>query len=105
MMDKFLECTKYVDFDHPLIQELAKKLKTESADEIELIEKTYVYVRDEIHHSWDVQDKRVTVTASDVIREGVGICWAKANLLAALLRANGIPAGFSENAKKIIEIS
>lgn len=38
---------------------------------------------------------RVTVTASDVLREGVGICWAKANLLAALLRANGIPAGFS----------
>lgn len=52
-------------------------------------------MRDKIHHSWDVRDKRVTVTASDVLREGVGICWAKANLLAALLRANGIPAGFS----------
>ena len=42
-----------------------------------------------------MQDKRVTVSASDVLREGVGICWAKANLLAALLRANGIPSGFS----------
>ena len=37
----------------------------------------------------------MTVSASDVLREGVGICWAKANLLAALLRANGIPSGFS----------
>ena len=50
-------------------------------------------MRDEIKHSWDVQDKRVTKSASDVLEQGVGICWAKANLLAALLRACGIPAG------------
>lgn len=46
-----------------------------------------------IKHSWDVQDKRVTKTAAEVLEQGVGICWAKSNLLAALLRANGIPAG------------
>ncbi len=62
---------------------------------ITTIENTFLFVRDEIKHSWDAQDKRVTVSASDTLREGVGICWAKANLLAALLRANGIPAGFS----------
>lgn len=94
-MHKYLEKTKYVDFDDPLVLDMAMKLKSESSDEISLIENTYHYVRDAIHHSWDVQDKRVTVTASDVIREGVGICWAKSNLLAALLRANGIPTGFS----------
>ena len=55
----------------------------------------YYFVRDEIRHSWDAQDRRVTVSVGDTLREGVGICWAKANLLAALLRANGIPAGFS----------
>lgn len=93
--DKFLEKTKYVDFDDPLVSSLAAKLKAESPDEVSLIERTYEYVRDEIHHSWDVLDTRVTVSASDVIREGVGICWAKSNLLAALLRANGIPSGFS----------
>lgn len=71
------------------------KLKSQSNDDISLIKLTYEYVRDIIHHSWDAQDKRVTVTASDVLREGVGICWAKANLLAALLRANEIPSGFS----------
>ena len=54
---------------------------------------TYHFVRDEIKHSWDVQDKRVTVTATDVLKEKVGICWAKANLLTALLRANNIPTG------------
>ena len=94
-MKKYLENTYYVDYFTPSVRDLAKELKLQSADDVSLIQLTYEYVRDKIHHSWDVRDKRVTVTASDVLREGVGICWAKANLLAALLRANGIPAGFS----------
>ena len=32
--------------------------------------------------------------ASDVLKYGTGICHAKANLLAALLRSQGIPTGF-----------
>jgi len=35
----------------------------------------------------------VTCSASEVLREGTGICFAKSHLLAALLRAVGIPAG------------
>ena len=95
MFNEYLEATKYVDHDSPEVKTLAEKLKSEAADEVELIKKTYLFVRDGIRHSWDAQDKRVTVSASDTLREGVGICWAKANLMAALLRANGIPSGFS----------
>ncbi len=95
MLEEFLEETKYVDFNHPSVKALAERLKVEYPDELSLIEASFLYVRDRIQHSWDAQDKRVTVTASDVLREGVGICWAKANLLAALLRANHIPSGFS----------
>jgi hypothetical protein len=95
MFEEYLEETKYIDYSNSDIKRIADELKRSNDNEIALIESTYQYVRDKIHHSWDVQDKRVTVTASDVLREGVGICWAKANLLAALLRANGIPAGFS----------
>ena len=95
MYNDFLEKTEYVDYDDPAVKSLAKKLKVESQDELSLIRNTYYYVRDEIKHSWDAQDRRVTVSASDTLKEGVGICWAKANLLAALLRANGILAGFS----------
>lgn len=95
MFEKYLEETKYVDYSSPNVRKLAKLLKDESEDEISLIKDTYHYVRDETHHPWDIQDKRVTVSASDVLREGVGICWAKSNLLAALLRANRIPSGFS----------
>ena len=95
MYNEYLEKTKYVDYDDPAVSKAAERLKAESADELSLVENTFLFVRDEIKHSWDAQDKRVTVSASDTLREGVGICWAKANLLAALLRANGIPTGFS----------
>lgn len=95
MYNEYLERTKYVDHDDPAVKSLAERLKNESQDELSLISNIFYYVRDEIKHSWDAQDRRVTVSASDTLREGVGICWAKANLLAALLRANGIPSGFS----------
>jgi hypothetical protein len=35
----------------------------------------------------------LTCKASDVLAHGTGYCYAKSHLLAALLRANGIPAG------------
>nr|WP_269749949.1 transglutaminase family protein [Polyangium fumosum] len=36
----------------------------------------------------------LTCTASEVLRHRTGFCYAKSHLLAALLRANGLPAGF-----------
>jgi len=51
-------------------------------------------VRDVIHHSSDIRGTRVTCVASDVLSYREGLCYAKSHLLAALLRAQGIPAGF-----------
>ncbi len=95
MFEDFLEESVYLDYSNPIVREKANAIRKDARDDITLIERTYYFVRDQIHHSWDVLDKRVTISASDVLKEGVGICWAKANLLAALLRANGIPSGFS----------
>jgi len=95
MYEKYLEKSKYVDYDNESVYKLALDLKDKSSDKIDLIKNTYHYVRDNIKHSWDAQDRRVTISASDCLNKGVGICWAKANLLAALLRANNIPSGFS----------
>lgn len=90
---KYLSFSHYINGDDLSIQIKATELKSCSENEIELVKNTYHFVRDEIKHSWDAQDKRVTVTATDVLKEKVGICWAKANLLTALLRANNIPTG------------
>lgn len=92
-MGAYLAHSYYIDWEDRDILQKAKELKEMCEDEVDLVRKTYHFVRDEINHSWDVQDKRVTKKASEVLREQVGICWAKATLLAALLRANDIPTG------------
>lgn len=88
----YLKPGKYINFEDEQVAQKARELAV-IGDEVETARRAYRFVRDEIHHSWDVQDKRVTARASEALREGVGICWAKANLLAALLRVNRIPCG------------
>lgn len=92
-LDEYLSVSKYINWNDKLILAKADEFKQKAADEITLIKMIYEFVRDEIRHSWDVCDKRVTKSATEVLEKGVGICFAKANLLAALLRACGIPAG------------
>ncbi|MEN6610121.1 MAG: transglutaminase family protein [Methanoregulaceae archaeon] len=50
-------------------------------------------MRDKIRHSGDHQLNPVTLRASGVLKYRTGYCYAKSHLLAALLRANGIPTG------------
>ncbi|MFT8889765.1 MAG: transglutaminase family protein [Ethanoligenens sp.] len=91
--ENYLKPSKYIDWKNPDVLKLAEFFFEESQNEIGFIQGIYHYVRDEIKHSWDIQDKRVTARASQVLHAKVGICWAKSNLFAALMRANGIPAG------------
>ncbi len=92
-IEDYIVSSKYIDFEHSMILAKASEFKSLADDEIHLIKMIYEFVRDEIKHSWDVQDKRVTCKASEALEQRVGICWAKANLLAALLRACGVPTG------------
>ena len=71
----------------------AKKLAEGSTSSEETARKCFEFVRDEIKHSWDYKLNPVTCKASDVLKYGTGYCYAKSHLLAALLRANKIPAG------------
>ncbi|MEJ9226143.1 transglutaminase-like domain-containing protein [Priestia megaterium] len=84
-----------VNFTHPLIQQKVRELKSGLPhSSLAYIKKAYEFVRDEVSHSWDIQSKIITKTASEALKEKEGICYSKCNLLAALLRAEGIPAGF-----------
>lgn len=94
-LSEYLANTEYIDFENAFVQKQADLLYSESDTKLDLVKNTFYFVRDKIAHSWDVKDKRITISASDALREKVGICWAKSNLLAALLRANHIPSGFS----------
>ncbi len=92
-MKKYLGASEYVDWKNPDILNQAKILAEGSSSSEETARKCFEFVRDEIKHSWDYKLNPVTYKASDVLKHGTGYCYAKSHLLAALLRANNIPAG------------
>lgn len=83
-----------VHFSNPVIKKKTKELFQPNQSEIEKVKVAFEFVRDEIDHSWDIQGKQVTCDALDVLTYKEGICYAKSNLLASLLRSQGIPTGF-----------
>jgi transglutaminase-like putative cysteine protease len=88
----YLAVDEAIDHDHPLVRETAGRLRTDGADAYAYAKAAFEFVRDTIPHSHDAGDMRVTWRASDVLEQRTGICYAKAHALAALLRAEGIPA-------------
>ena len=93
-LSDYLAADAVIDHEHPAIRAQAGALRAKDGDLVESAKAAFLFVRDEVEHVIDAQDPRVTWRASDVLRERVGICYAKAHLLAALLRAQGVPAGF-----------
>jgi transglutaminase-like putative cysteine protease len=75
------------------VSKLAQELSEGVQDAKEVARRCFEWVRDEIKHSHDYQMNPVTCSASEVLQAGTGYCYAKSHLLAALLRANSIPAG------------
>jgi transglutaminase-like putative cysteine protease len=92
-MQRYLSASTYIDFETPDVRAAARRLAEGRASEAEVARACFEFVRDEIRHSVDFKLNPVTCKASDVLRHGTGYCYAKSHLLAALLRANGIPAG------------
>ena len=94
-MKKYLESTEIIDFYHPLVSSTAKELASRCSSDTEIAKECFEFVRDKIRHSGDYKDVITTYKASDVLKHKTGWCYAKSHLLAALLRANGIPTGFT----------
>ncbi len=92
-MEKYLVSSTYINWDDPSVGELARSLSSGIPSEEERARKCFEWVRDNIRHSVDFQLNPVTCRASDVLKYKTGYCYAKSHLLAALLRASGLPAG------------
>ena len=104
--NKYLEASEYINKDDPKVKIIAQYCYERALDavnkqdpeayydpEIEIARQCFLLVRDEIKHSHDIGSDKVVLKASRVLEEKEGLCFAKANLLCALLRASGIPAG------------
>jgi transglutaminase-like putative cysteine protease len=84
----FLAASAAIDLDHPAVQRLADEVRRPR--DIDTMRAAYDTVRDRYPHSLDIAAPAVSVSASNVLRHGHGICFAKSHLLAAVLRACGV---------------
>ena len=92
-INEYLKSDDIIDHENVQIKALAEKLYDRACNELDFIRSAYEYVRDNISHSADINEDIITCSASEVLAAGHGICFAKAHLLAAVLRCKGIPAG------------
>jgi transglutaminase-like putative cysteine protease len=92
-LQAYLQASEIIDWHKPEILALADRLAAPCQTTAEIAKACFEWVRDEIGHSCDYQMNPVTYRASDVLKYKTGFCFAKSHLLAALLRANKIPAG------------
>ncbi|MFD7843761.1 transglutaminase family protein [Nocardia sp. NPDC059764] len=88
--DAYLAGDSIVEVDHPAVRGLGRELRA-GDDEVEFARRAFEWVRDNVAHPYDARDSRVTLRASEVLEQRVGLCYAKSHLLAAVLRGEGIP--------------
>ena len=93
-IEEYLKEDEVIDYKNEAIEQLADTLFEKANNELEYIKIVYEFVRDNISHSADINEDIITCTASEVLKAGHGICFAKSHLLAALLRCKSIPTGF-----------
>lgn len=92
--DYLSEIPPVIEFSSPAMKEKIDWIKLHAYSKKDQAKLSFEIARDEIAHSFDTGDKKVTINAGDVLQKRKGICFAKAHLLASLLRGLGIPTGF-----------
>lgn len=92
-MNQYLESSEYIDWKTPAVTAKARQLSQGLDSETAVAKACFEWVRDEIQHCSDFKIDRIACSASEVLSYRAGFCFAKSHLLAALLRANGIPSG------------
>lgn len=88
-MNQYTTSSDNINFTHPAVATKAHELASGCSSDTKITKRCFEFVRDEIRHTGD---GITTCRASEVLEQGTGWCYAKSHLLAALLRANGIPA-------------
>lgn len=92
-MDKYLKATSYFDFDHPLVAKFSQIRGEGARDQIDLIQKLYYAVRDEIpYNPYVFSFAPESFKASYALEVGKSYCIPKAALLGAAARYWKIPA-------------
>ena len=88
------EIPPVITFTSPLVQAEIQRLEAAASSSRERAQLAFELARDGVHHSFDTGNPEVTISAEDALQKQEGICFAKAHVLAALLRGMKIPTGF-----------
>lgn len=100
--EAYYAADEVADYRHPAVEAVAEELErgcggvdgwSVEVDPERYAEAAFVFVRDTIARSEDVDRWSTAYRASEVLRCGDALCHGKAHLLVALLRARGLPAG------------
>lgn len=59
------------------VRALARELRRRAGGDVRFAEAAFGWVRDEVGHSFDVSDPRVTLTANEVLEHRVGLCYQR----------------------------
>jgi len=98
-MEENLLSTYYIDKDHPEIIEFSTLLCQGLTRETDKAISIYYAVRDQIRYNpYSIDPEKSAMRASHIFKKKEGYCVAKAVLLAACIRSQGIPArlGFAD---------
>jgi transglutaminase-like putative cysteine protease len=98
-LQQYLEPTYFFDYDQKEVADFAESVCTTSMEPAERAIALYYAVRDQIlYNPYDLKYTRATIRASAVLQKKSGYCVAKAVLLAAVGRQQGIPSrlGFAD---------
>jgi len=88
MEQKYLQCTKMLDYENADIQKLIQEKGWKELPAFECIKSIYNFIRDDILFGYNTDD---SIPASKVLKDGYGQCNTKGTLFMALLRACNIP--------------
>lgn len=91
---KYLAETDIIDFSSDEVQKVCAQFEHFRETPEVLAEKAFYFVKDNFPCSPGHKVKELSIKASDVIKNGHGLSFAKAHLYAAILRNFKIPAGF-----------
>ena len=92
-MKDYLEPNQYFDFDHPLVEKYAKKWGEGATDQLDLVQRLYLGVRDEVQYNpYVFSFAPETFKASHALKSMKSYCIPKAALLGAVARYWKIPS-------------
>jgi transglutaminase-like putative cysteine protease len=98
-LSRYLEPTDFIDSDHPAVKIFATEIADSQSTNIDKAIALYLAVRDGIRYDpYRIDLGSEAMRASTVLARGYGFCVAKAVLLAAVARTQGIPSrlGFAD---------